>query len=103
MGLCYTRIITGKAQFIGFWRKLIMIHCDDKNRGFTRLNVTKKTILTDSIYISADYVIIRRYNRIRKSFLIKPYWWFLCIVTFLNKNILQTFGMFMVVRWEELR
>jgi hypothetical protein len=28
-------------------------------RGFTRLNITKKkTILTDSIHISADYAII---------------------------------------------
>jgi hypothetical protein len=31
---------------------------------FTRLNITHKTKtpLTDSIYISADYAIIRRYN-----------------------------------------
>jgi hypothetical protein len=36
----------------------------NKNWGFTRLNITKKTLLTDSIYISADYAIIRRYNRL---------------------------------------
>jgi hypothetical protein len=37
-----------------------------KNRGFFRLNIThkkKKTLLTDSIYISADHAINSRYNR----------------------------------------
>jgi hypothetical protein len=49
---------------------LLTIVChyqDNKNRGFTRLNIRKKkkkTLLTDSIYISIDYTIIRRYNRL---------------------------------------
>jgi hypothetical protein len=30
----------------------------NKNRGFTRLSITTKTTLTDSIFISADYGII---------------------------------------------
>jgi hypothetical protein len=31
-------------QFVGFWRKLYVIHYDNKNQGFIRLNITKKTI-----------------------------------------------------------
>jgi hypothetical protein len=34
-----------------------MIHYDHKNQGFTRLSITKKTQLTDSIHISADYAV----------------------------------------------
>jgi hypothetical protein len=43
-----------------------VIHYDNKNPGFSRLNITHhKTLFTDSIYIWADYAIIRRYNRLR--------------------------------------
>jgi hypothetical protein len=42
-----------------------VIHYDNKNPGFARLSITKKkTLLNDSIHISADYAIIRRYNRL---------------------------------------
>jgi hypothetical protein len=36
------------------------VEVKNKNRGFTRLSITKKkkTLLTDSIYIPADYGII---------------------------------------------
>jgi hypothetical protein len=42
------------------------------NLGFTRLSITKKktkkkTLLIDSIYISADYAIIRSYNLLNLS------------------------------------
>jgi hypothetical protein len=37
---------------------LLVIHYDNKNQGFSRLTFTKKSLLTDSIYISADYAII---------------------------------------------
>jgi hypothetical protein len=46
-------------QFIAFWCKLYVIHYDNKKSGSNRLNITKKkkTLLTDSIYISADHAI----------------------------------------------
>jgi hypothetical protein len=31
-----------RKQFIEFWRKLWMIHYDNKNEGFTTLRITKK-------------------------------------------------------------
>jgi hypothetical protein len=48
----------------------------NKNHGLTRLRITKKkaqvshkkkTQLTDSIYILADYATISRYNRLKQS------------------------------------
>jgi hypothetical protein len=29
-------------HLVGFWRKLWVIHYDNKNQGFTRFNTTKK-------------------------------------------------------------
>jgi hypothetical protein len=29
-------------QFIGFCRELLVVHCENKNRGLTKLNITKK-------------------------------------------------------------
>jgi hypothetical protein len=33
-----------QQEFIGFWRKLSVLHYDNNNRGFTRLSNTNKTI-----------------------------------------------------------
>jgi hypothetical protein len=34
-----------KHQFVGFWCKLYVIHYDNKNQGFTRLNITQKNTI----------------------------------------------------------
>jgi hypothetical protein len=36
---CSSLLITFTAQFIGFWRKLKVIHFDNKNQLLTRLNI----------------------------------------------------------------
>jgi hypothetical protein len=46
------------VQLIVFWRMPLVIYYDNKNREFTRLSITKKALLTDSIYISVDYANI---------------------------------------------
>jgi hypothetical protein len=47
-----------------------VIHYDNKSRGFTSVSIIKKK-LTDSIYISAEYAIIRVTNDNRRSERIK--------------------------------
>jgi hypothetical protein len=42
---------------------IVEICLENKNQGFPRLNITKKYTI-DSIYISADYAIIKRYNQL---------------------------------------
>jgi hypothetical protein len=41
---CKGNLISTEDQFIGFWRKLQVIHWGSNNRGFTRLSITKNTI-----------------------------------------------------------
>jgi hypothetical protein len=72
-----TETIQKKLEAFGIWlyREILRISWVDRvtneaglksmrKKTFTRLSITKKkkTLLTDSIYISADYAIIRRYN-----------------------------------------
>jgi hypothetical protein len=48
------------VRFIGFWRKFLAIHYDNKNQGFTRLSITNKTMyhleLTPNFYEIKIYV-----------------------------------------------
>jgi hypothetical protein len=68
-----------ELDFIGICRKLYVIHYDNKNQGSLGYVSQKHNWLTQYIYISVDYAIIRSYmNLIKTQFQVTPNYDIVC-------------------------